>query len=109
MIFRFRYYNFVISSRVTGQKSSCHDPGNIKFETYITNPQTGEAGGNLPVEKVIIRKGISLIFIGEKAFASELDGNYDFCVRAVVIDQQTVSTVNSNLHNLNFHNLNGFF
>ena len=43
------------------------------------------------METIIIRKGISLIFIGEKVFPSELDGNYDFCVRAVVINEKTVS------------------
>ncbi|XP_066925636.1 receptor-type tyrosine-protein phosphatase S-like [Clytia hemisphaerica] len=83
------FYNFAIFTLVKGEKSGCFNTEKIQFESNITNPQTAESDGNLPLETVIIRKGITLVMIGEKAFPSKLDGDYEFCVRAVVIDEKT--------------------
>ena len=87
---RLSYYNFAASIRGNGEKSSCSDPKYVQFETNITNPKAVKEG-NLPLQTIIIGKGNTSVMIGEKVFTSKLDGNYDFCVRAVVINEQTVS------------------
>ena len=83
-----RYYELSIAS---GEDSNCSSVKEFSTNLYIDSDKHEET--------ITIQKGVKNITIGNEIFESKLIEKYQFCVRAIVMD---VNTVNFSDHIFNF-------